>query len=275
MKKLVALLLAAIMLMCWLPSLAEEIDNPYEEYGVEILRDADGNVIDLGGMEIIVCEHWKSDWHDQDPETAYQEATYEYREWLEETYNFKIYNLADTTWSSCPDDFNNIATTDEPKNYVWAMRFETIPGPMANGLFYDLATLDCLDFSEAKWNTSAVKSLTTVGDHIYGMRAEPAEARGGVYFNKRLLTEAGIDPDEIYDMQANGTWTWDAFEELLKKCTKDTDNDGVIDKYAMMSFSPRLLLPAIYSNNANFFGLDENGKFIVTAQSDAFMEAAT
>jgi ABC-type glycerol-3-phosphate transport system substrate-binding protein len=274
MKKLVALILAAIMVMCWLPSLAEDVDNPYAEYGVEILKDANGNKIDLGGMEVIICEHWSHDWHEDEPATASAEATKEWREWLEETYNFKIITRADTTWSACPDDFNNIATAgDDEHNYVWAMRFETIAAPMGKGLFYDLATLDCLDFSESKWN-GAIKSMTTVGNSIYGMRAQLAEPRGGVWFNKRLLTEAGVDPESIYDMQRDGTWTWEAFEEVLKKCTRDTDGDGVTDKYAMMSFSSRLIPPAIYSNGANFFGIDDDGKFIVTANDQAFLDAA-
>ena len=273
MKKLVALLLAAVMVMCWLPALADEPENPYAEDGIELIRDKDGNVVDLGGMEIIICEHWSHDWHDDEPATASAEATKEWREWLEKTYNFTIRTRADTTWSACPDDFNQIATTDDPTNYVWAMRFETISAPMAAGRFYDLSTLDCLDFSEAKWNPT-IMELTTSGSSIYGMRAAKAEPRGGVWFNKRLLTEAGIDPESLYDMQADGTWTWDAFEELLKKCTRDTDNDGTIDRYAMMSFSSRLLPPAIYSNGANFFGKDENGNYIVTAGDDAFLEAA-
>ena len=50
MKKLLALLLAAMMVLSCVSALAEEPENPYAEDGVEILRDADGNVIDLGGM---------------------------------------------------------------------------------------------------------------------------------------------------------------------------------------------------------------------------------
>ncbi len=273
MKKLVALLLAAIMVMCWLPALADEPENPYADDGVEILRDKDGNVIDLGGMEIIICEHWSHDWHDDEPETASAEATKEYREWLEKTYNFTIRTRADTTWGSCPDDFNNFATTGGDENYVWAMRYDTIGAPLRSGLFYDLSTLDCLDFSQAKWNIN-IMNLTTKDGDVYGMRPDKAEPRKGVFFNKRLLTEAGIDPDSLYDMQADGTWTWDAFEDLCKKLTRDTDNDGVIDRYAMMSFSAHILPAAINSNGADFFAIDENGKYVVTAQSDAFMEAA-
>ncbi len=273
MKKLFALLLAAVMMMSVLSVLAEEPENPYAEDGIEIIRDADGNVIDLGGMEIIINEHWSHDWHEDEPETASAEATKEYRLWLEKTYNFKIITRADTTWADCPTDFNNFATTGGDENYVWAMRYETITSPMRAGLFYDLSTLDCLDFTQDKWNEN-IKKLTTAGDSIYGMRAADAEPRKGIFFNKRLLKEADVDPDSLYDMQKDGTWTWEAFEELCKKLTRDTDNDGQIDRYAMMSFSAHLIPAALNSNGADFFAMDENGKFSVTAQSDAFMEAA-
>ena len=48
-----------------------------------------------------------------------------------------------------------------------------------------------------------------MGDAIYGMSGEFPEAKGGMYFNKRLLKEAGIDPQEIYDLQENMEWTWE------------------------------------------------------------------
>lgn len=51
------------------------------------------------------------------------------------------------------------------------------------------------------------------------MRPEKAEPRKGVFFNKRLLNDAGVDPEEIYDLQAKGEWTWEAFEALCEKLT--------------------------------------------------------
>ena len=57
MKRYLALFLSLVMILCALPlAIAEDVDNPYEEYGVKIEVDADGNVIDLGGMEITVCD---------------------------------------------------------------------------------------------------------------------------------------------------------------------------------------------------------------------------
>lgn len=273
MKRYLALFLSLVMILCALPmAFAEDIDNPYEEYGVEIQRDADGNVIDLGGMEIIVCDWWTSDWHDVEPTSAASEATYDYRTWLEETYNFTIVQRNDTTWGDSPSDFTNLATTGSDKNYVWILRADAALAPYKAGLFYDLTTLDCLNFSDEKWNETTT-SLYTKDGHVYAMRPEKAEPRKGVYFNKRLLTEAGVDPESLYDMQADGTWTWEAFAELCEKLTRDTDNDGVTDRYAMMSFSSHLLPAAVVSNGAGFVQVDENGQYYNAAESEAFLEA--
>ena len=118
MKRYLALFLSLVMILCALPlAIAEDVENPYEDDGIVIYRDADGNVIDLGGMEITVCDWWSSDWHDDEPTTAAGEATYDYRTWLEETYNFKIVQRNATTWNDSPSDFTNFATTGGDENY--------------------------------------------------------------------------------------------------------------------------------------------------------------
>ena len=273
MKRYLALFLSLVMILCALPlAIAEDVENPYEDDGIVIYRDADGNVIDLGGMEITVCDWWSSDWHDDEPTTAAGEATYDYRTWLEETYNFKIVQRNATTWNDSPSDFTNFATTGGDENYVWILRAGAYLAPFKAGLFYDLSTLDCLNFSDEKWNGTVTGLLSKDGG-IYGMRPEKAEPRKGVFFNKRLLNDAGVDPEEIYDLQAKGEWTWEAFEALCEKLTRDTDNDGVIDRYAMMSFSSHLLPAALVSNGAGFVQVDENGKYYNAAETDAFLEA--
>lgn len=283
MKRYLALFLSLVMILCALPTaFAEDIENPYEDEGVVIYRDADGNVIDLGGMEIIVADWWSTDWHDDNPTTDAGEATYDYRTWLEETYNFTIVQKNVTTWGDSPSDFTNFATTGGDENYVWLLRADAALAPYKAGLFYDLSTLDCLNFSDEKWNETTgslyskpVTDEATGESHIgvFAMRPEKAEPRKGVFFNYRLLSEAGIDPESIYDMQADGTWTWDAFEALCEKLTRDTDNDGVTDRYAMMSFSSHLLPAAAVSNGAGFVMVDENGLFYNGAETDAFLEA--
>jgi ABC-type glycerol-3-phosphate transport system substrate-binding protein len=256
---------------------ASEVSDAGDDSGDEVgqytvLKDENGNTYDLGGMEIIIADWWSSG-EDEEITSAYDEAHQDYLDWIQETYNFTIKQLATTSWGDSPQDYANYATTGGDENYVFVLyQGSALTSAVNSGLMYDLSTLDCLDFSESKWDTS-VKAALTKGDAIYGMRGIPHEATAGIYFNKRLLEEAGIDPQTIYDMQANNEWTWDAFEELCQKVQKDTDNDGVIDQYAMTNFSSTFYPAAVYSNGGQFIGKDADGKFYNDLESDATMEA--
>lgn len=277
MKKTLAMILAIMMLLACVPAMAEGVENPYEEYGIEIQIDpATGKPYDLGGMEIIIAQWFGSDWHDSIgmAETSAAEATEEYRLWIEETYNFTIKEVSVTGWgTTTAQDFTNFATTGGDENYVWVINDGYYTAPVNAGLCYDLSTLDCLDFEEDKWN-DMTRELTTNNGKIYGMRPMEAEARLGVFFNKRLLAEAGVDPESLYDMQADGTWTWEAFEELCAKLQRDADNDGILDQYAMMSLNTRIYYAALTSNNTGFVLADENGKYYNAAETQTFLDTA-
>lgn len=241
--------------------------------GYTVLKDANGNVYDLGGMEIILGDWWTPD-EVKEPKNAYDEARRDYLNFVQETYNFKIKQCAISSWGDMPTDFVNFATSGGPENYVFIMRQGgELISAVQNGLMYDLSTLDCLDFSEAKWDKT-VEKIGTVGTARYLMRGEEHEPTTGVYFNKRLLKEAGVDPQSIYDMQANNTWTWEAFEGVLEKIKADTDGDGVIDRFAMTNFTSGNLFPAaIWSNGGSVIEQDADGKFYNNFESDATLEA--
>lgn len=243
--------------------------SPYP--GVSILRDAKGKVFNLGGMEIIIADWW-SPTEVPEPTNAQEEATAEYRAWIQSTYNFTIKQVGVTSWGSSPEFFTNFATNGGPENYVYIIRQSAIAAPMKNGLFYNLATLKSINLNDDKW-VDTITKLTTVGDKIYGMRAEDPEPKMGLYFNKRMLQEAGINPESLYDMQAKGTWTWAEFEKICAKVTRDTNNDGVNDVYALTSFSKNFFNTVVASNGGTFIGRDANSKFFNATKSDAFLEA--
>ncbi|ONI47858.1 hypothetical protein AN643_03835, partial [Candidatus Epulonipiscioides saccharophilum] len=62
-------------------------------------------------------------------------------------------------------------------------------------------------------------------------------------------------------LQASGEWTWDVFVEICEKLTRDTDNDGVFDVYAIDSEPTDMIKQILISNNARTVEIDENGKF--------------
>ena len=271
MKKTLAMLLLLSLAFGLLTAIAETYEFSTGET-IEIRKDKDGNTIDLGGMDVIIGDWWNSG-DPMDPQTAAEEALVEYREWIQETYNFTIKEIAVSGWAENPQFLSDFVTTGGPENYVLVMRPEVLATPMANGFLYDLATLDAFDFTAAKWNRS-VMDVMTKGDSVFGMRAIASEPRDGVWFNKRLLEEAGINPESLYDMQRDGTWTWEAFEDISRKVTRDIDNDGVIDIYANASQQNGFYNVALASNGAAFVKIDENGKYYNATGEDAFLEAA-
>ena len=226
---------------------AEVVEEEVSPYTV--ITDDAGNPIDLGGMEIIVRDWWSPE-EPAEPTNDYEEARDEYREWIQETYNFTIKQVAISDWGTAPQDFVDYVTTGgDDNNYLFVLRNDpAIVSGMANGLMYDLSTLDCLDFSAPKFQ----KNMCHEQYNYNCMFAGPSEARTGVFFNKRLLTEAGIDPETLYDMQADGSWTWDKFEELMAQCHRDTDNDGVVDVYGLTLNESVMTDQAVFSNGGSY-----------------------
>ena len=258
----------------------EEPDTPVdpEEPEYPILTDENGNVYDLGGMEIIIRDWWTDP--DEDPGNEYEEATQEYHEWLQETYNFTITRTGISDHSSSVQDFLDYTTAGgDEKNYVFVLPGywnywddSTTASAFQNDLFYDLSSLDCLDFTREKFTANLTHQQYSKDGGIYAMYEGTPEPRTGVYFNKRLLREAGIDPESLYDMQAAGTWTWDAFLQCLEKVQRDIDGDGVIDVYGANAQNTTFTDMAVFSNGGEYIGLNEEGKYTYRLEDEETLE---
>ena len=160
---------------------AEEEEAEEEESPYTVITDENGDPIDLGGMEIIIRDWWSPE-EAPEPTNEYEEAREEYREWIQDTYNFTIKQVAISDWGSTPADFVDYATTGGDENYVWILRDDpAITSAMASGLMYDLSTLDCLDFSSEKFQRNKLHEQYSKGDEIYAMYAGFTEPRTGVY----------------------------------------------------------------------------------------------
>ena len=254
---------------------AEEVEEEEEEVSpYTVITDESGNPIDLGGMEIIIRDWWSPE-EPAAPTNDYEEARDEYRAWIQETYNFTIKQVAISDWGSTPQDFVDYVTNGgDDTNYVFVLRNDpAIVSAMANGLMYDLATLPSLDFNQPQYQANLTHEMYSKGSSIYCMYAGVSEPRTGVYFNKRLLTEAGIDPESVYDMQADGTWTWDKFEELMAACQRDTDNDGVDDVYGLTLNESVMTNTAVASNNGSYVGKDASGMYFYNLEAPETQEA--
>ena len=255
------------------PSVEEEVSK------YTVLTDpATGEAYDLGGVTVTIRDWFTPDNFENpsDPQTDYEEARDEYREWIQETYNFKVHTVTMGDWGSGAQDFvDYVNAGGDDENYVWTIHSgdATLLSAAQTGLCYDLSTIDCLDFNDAKYTANGCHKLYSINGGIFGMHAGPAEPRTGIYFNKRLLTEAGVDPESIYDMQANDTWTWEEFEKILAQVQRDTDNDGTIDIWGIAVNEGVGTSAAVFSNGGKYVGQDADGKYTYEIESPETVEA--
>ena len=223
---------------------------------------------DLGGMSILI-----GDWYTSDEigESEYAKATEAYRQEIMEKYNFQIKRTTSYSYTDQQEEYVNGVMSNSPKCQLFYLYQEFVAAPLMKGLMYNLKTLPELDFSEEKWNPTVLE-IMSIGDGIWGMNPE-AEPRGGVFFNKRMLKEAGIPEDEPYDLQQSGGWTWTKFEEYCKKLTVDTDGDGKTNRYALASFSKYYLPMCAANNNATFVSRNDKGEYENATTSGEFLNA--
>ena len=266
MKKLISLVLAAIMLMACCSFASAEAEVP-EGYPAII------EGLDFGGQTIWIYDWWsngdeKHSDRTKDPDEDTQKL-YEYRDWLEKTYNCKIveYNLTGNYLTITTEGLvNMVQSKDNSKLCIFTTDPNAVAGPLKNGMFMPWK----IDLSADYWNKACIEFGTYQGE-VYGVNTGDSQPRECVFFNKKLLEDAGIDYNEIYDAEKDGTWTWKKMEEYMDKVQKDTDNDGVIDIWGVTGNGGRLTRGLVYGNDARFFGYNEEGKLAPMMTSDACM----
>ena len=256
MKKLVALLLAVMMLS------AMALAEAPEGYPAVV------EGIDFGGATVTIYDYWSGDGARAAEPTEEQQAQYDYRDWLMETYNVVIEQKQGGDWNTCAEEMINFVSAPDGSYRAYIIEPGKVGSLVANGVAAPVK----YDFSAEKWNQATLNAWS-IGGNYYGMSTGASEPRGCVYFNKRLMEESGIDWNEIYDMQAAGTWTWAKFEELCAKATRDIDNDGVIDVWGVSGSGDDMYVLATFANAGSFFDFDAEGKLQPTMGNQATVDA--
>lgn len=269
-----------------------EYDDYYDDYEYEDYDDYEygdyddynnyeyiNDEYDLGGIEIYIRDWWSPGNVDEpdeyrEPYSEYEQAKYAYQDEVMKKYNFKMYEVGGDDWGMTSTDFFNYVTTGgDAKNYIWTLHSNPeCYNAMKLGLMADLSRMDCLDFSEDKFKRNRVHEKYSIGSSIYAFFPGYSEPRTGVYFNKKILREAGIDPDYIYEAQKNGTWTWDVFESIMSRCQRDTNGDGMDDIFGLTLNESVMTDAAVFSNGGSYFK-KEDGRLVYNVESTETMEA--
>lgn len=147
--------------------------------------------------------------------------------------DIKIVNTAEINWGS---DYNTIAplrnsvqSGSDDYDAVAGYQCVTIQAA-AEGLLYDLNTLDYLDFTQPYWSSDMIENMSYKFKSYWATGDIALNYIGGMgvsYINKRIYDN--FYTDSIYDMVYDGKWTLDKLYEMSEDVYLDLNGNGKID----------------------------------------------
>ena len=240
----------------------------------------------LKGMDITIGNWWEDyDVNTWKPRSDYEERELEYRKKIQAEYGFKIRVKQIASYEQISQRAAVSIMANKPVADVIALEPRMAMMLQNRKLLYPVSDNKLIDFSKSEpvmkgylpveWNQDTIKAFTFGGKaYAFSIGYGTSLHAQVLYFNKRLFREAGLDPNLPYDMQKNGTWTWANFLNICKKLTRDINNDGIIDTYAMTAdLSTEILDAIVSSNGANYIDRDASGKFVNATGRPEFLEA--
>ncbi|MHB8129289.1 MAG: ABC transporter substrate-binding protein [Mobilitalea sp.] len=227
---------------------------------------------DLGGMEIVVADWWSTG-EVAEPATTKEEDTLAYREDIQTKHNFTLAQTNIGAWAEYQEIFTTSTMAGDPAGDIFIMDQKFCPEPLKQGLFYPVSDLPSFDVTSQIWNKSMTDYMTQNGK-TYGFTEEQNGPGLGIFFNKRLFEEAGLDPDLLYDLQKSGDWNWSKLEEIAQTLTKDNNADGMTDIYGICAWQVEIVKAAVFSNGSDYIKYnDATGRYENNQSSDEYLKA--
>jgi len=98
----------------------------------------------------------------------------------------------------------------------------------SNSLLLDLHEVPYINLGNSWWDTALNKDMSLLNKQYYAASATNLMAYDATWiamFSKKVLTDRGYDPANIYNMVREGKWTLEKYRELTKDFISDLDGD--------------------------------------------------
>lgn len=277
LKKLLALCLVAVMMTAVIAGCGQKTEQPKDQPADQPVTDQPVTdepaapvdeeepepevVKDLGGRVIRVAAWWDLEPKGGTPSGDRQVAR---REEMEQKYNFK-FEYVNVPWDQVVQTYSSSVMSGEPFADIATVEDNWVYNLAASGFVTPLDSY--FDFNNEKW-CELTKEVTYIKGKTYGMATGKWWPRGVVFFNKNLFEREGLESP--YTLFKQGQWTWEKMEEIARKATKDTNNDGVIDQWGLGGMD--LEMSMVTSNGAQMASIVD-GKAKLNFREPAVLEA--
>jgi hypothetical protein len=235
----------------------------------------------IRGMEIIVGNYWADyDVNTFQPRSESEERLLEHRRRIQQQHGFTMRERNIASWSEMPQVAATSIMAGRPAASIFLLQADWAMSLYRQNLLAPINTPTRNLPAGFVWNQT-VADIFTFGAgrnrHQYAFQIGYGGSLHGqmLFFNKRLFQEAGLDPNLPYDLQRNNQWTWERFLEISKQLTRDIDNDGIIDVYAMTADLNTEILDAFVGSNGAFYVNRDprTGRLFNATNTPEFLEA--
>ena len=145
-------------------------------------------------------------------------------------------------------------------------------GSMASeGLLYDWASIEAVDFSKPWWNQSMTETFAIDGRLFFSSSDICITWQGnfGILFNKEYLNEVKLEKS-LYDSVYEGEWTIDYMYTLTKNVARDLNGDSELtadDRFGLLQ-NDYITFAYLYGSDIRVVTPDESGTPILSLYSD-------
>ncbi len=190
-------------------------------------------VFDFGGYEFTLAhsDGLSPDYHG---ESAKADELKEIYAEIEAKYNIKIEFI--NTGDEVDELLGYIMSGDKAADFINVRQFTWIPLSVQGSirpLDTDEVLANGMDVHDPNAFNQFYTKMMEMNGHTWGVDVTGKYYQlpfGHVYaFNKRLVTEAGYSPEQLFEAVYKYEWDYDMFLEIARKITKDLDGDGVYD----------------------------------------------
>ena len=190
---------------------------------------------------------------------------------VEEALNMKI----DITWDAYATINNDVKTQVQAGEHYYDL-FASQRSCFSlgyGGYLYNMNDISTLRLDEEWWDQGFIDTMT-INDMLFTVVGDISVASllfvSSQTFNKRLVESYGLSMP--YDKVRDGTWTFDALQEMLANTSADLNNDGQMtateDQFSMIGWASEASYSLFYSTGFKFMTRNADGDVILDYDSE-------
>ncbi len=205
----------------------EEYTGPYPDLPEKTFPNAEMNFLTYDG------NYFDIDLYNSESNgDVLQDAIIERNLAIEEKYGIDIV-MHQIPFANCYNEVYNLSAAGSLPYQALVVGFDQTYKMAASDLLLDLESEVPYINLDNPWWDQGTRNDCSINHKLYyvanSMTLKAHETTWIAMFNKKMLSDTGLDENDIYEYVKNGTWTLDKYTEITRQFIKDLNQDGYMN----------------------------------------------